>query len=62
MDLEETMVENEVDNAAADDTLPEGIVEDTDESEEQTLDSIIGEDEGEGQPAEDAQQTEPLRV
>ena len=59
MDLEETMVETGVDNAAADDTLPEGIVEDTDESEEQTLDSIIGEDEGEGQPAEDAQQTEP---
>ena len=34
MDLEETMVEETVDSAEVDDTLPEGIIEETDESEE----------------------------
>lgn len=52
MDLDETMVEN-VDNTEADDTLPDGVVEE-DESEEQ--ESYLDDEEGESeQPAEEPQ-------
>ena len=51
MDLDETMVEN-VDNTEADDTLPDGVVEE-DESEEQ--ESYLDDEEGESEPAEEPQ-------
>jgi hypothetical protein len=49
MDPNETMVENEIDDTAADDALQEGIAEETDESE-QSLESL---NEDEGEPAEE---------
>lgn len=52
MDLDETMVD-QVDDAAADDTLEDDIVEETDESEE-SLDSLNEE----GQPEAEPQKTE----
>ena len=55
MDLDETMVET-VDDTAADDTLPEGIVEETDESEEISETELEEEIE---QPADDAEKPEP---
>lgn len=55
MNPEETMVENEFDQAAADDTPQESMIEETDESE-QSLDSYL---EDEGQPAEEPKQTQP---
>jgi hypothetical protein len=55
MDLEETMVEETVDSAEVDDTLPEGIIEETDESEEISESDLEEETE---QSADDEQQTE----
>ena len=55
MDLDETMVEEELDNAEVDDTLPEGVTEEADESEE-SLESITEDIE---QPAEEAPKEEP---
>ena len=49
MDPNETMVEENLDDVAADDALPEDVTEETDESE--SLDSLTGETEE--QPAED---------
>lgn len=53
MDFEETMVEN-TEAMEADDTLPEEIAEETDESEE-SLESAIGDE----QPAEESAEPEP---
>ena len=56
MNPEETMVEENFDNEVADDALPEGVVEDTDESEED-LELILDEEEAEAQePAEETKQ------
>lgn len=55
MNPEETMVENEFEDTAADDALQEGVIEETDESVE-NLDSFM---EDEGKPAEENQQTQP---
>ena len=48
MELDETMVEQE-DNAAVDEVLPDDIVEEPEETPEESLESIVGD---EGQPAE----------
>ena len=57
MDLNETMVENEVPDTAADDTLPEGIEEETDESEE-SLESAT-EEQAPAEPAPEQTANEP---
>lgn len=54
MNPEETMVENDFENEAADDALPEGVIEEEDESEE-TLDSFVEEEE---QPDDDPEPKE----
>ena len=55
MDLDETMVDEMPDNGAADDALPEGVAEETDESEE-SLESLNGEEE---QPEEETPDEQP---
>lgn len=58
MDIEETMVENEFDNTEAEDSLPEGLVEDAGEPEDDGSEPLTEEEEptAEEQPEEDAPQ------